>query len=147
MVACLLLFFMAQTKTTEVSLPFIKADTTCLNKQNESDKTLFTYTCLKRMVANYKPVKVYYATYDSDNREKLIECGVASCVYLSKEQIVARIEIDSKMPENINKYVLNAKTYSVKGDFYINTSCILEISNAEIKSFVLRQKDKAITFE
>lgn len=146
MLTCLFLL-LSQTKPTELSLPFIKADTVCQNKQNEGDRTLFTYTCLKRMVANYKPVKVYYATYDSDNKEKLNECGEASCVYLSKEQIVARIELDKKLPQMIEKYVLNAKTYSVKGDFYVNTSCIVEISNAEIKSFVLRPKEKAIMFE
>ncbi len=146
MLFCLFLL-MAQTKPTELSLPFIKADAVCSNKQNPTDRTLFTYTCLKRMAANYKPVKVYYATYDSDNKEQLTPCGEASCIYLSKEQIVARLELDTKLPQDIQKYVLNAKTYSAKGDFYINTSCIVEISNAEIKSFVLRPKEKAIFFE
>lgn len=130
-----------------VSLPFIKADAVCKNKQNEADKTFFTAACLKIMATNYKPVKVYYATYDKDGKENITLAGEASCVYMNKDEIFARLELDKGLPKEINQYVLNAKTYSSKGDFYISTSCIVEVNKADIKYFVLRPKEKAIIFE
>jgi hypothetical protein len=142
-----LLFVLFSQSTTEVSMPFIKADVICTNKQNDSDKTLFTLSCLKKMATNYKPTKVYYAIYTSDGKEELIPLGKVTCVYLDKETIFARTELDVKPPKPIKEYVLNAKTYSAKGDFHISSSCVFEIASAEIKYFVLRPKEKAIVFE
>lgn len=136
----------AQTPAQTVSLSFIKADIVCMNKQNPTDQTVFTGQCLKIMAANYKPVDVYYASYDDKGKEILNKAGACSCVYLNKDQIMARIELDKKLPIKIEEYVLNAKTYSSKGDFYISSSCILEINKADIKAFVFRPKDKAIIF-
>jgi hypothetical protein len=146
MLAAILLVF-SQNPALVVSLPFIKADTVCTNKQNESDRTLFTAKCLDRMAKNYKPVKIYYAMYSSDGKEELAPLGVVSCIYVTKDQIFARCEFDVKPPKDIKEYILNAKTSASKNDYYVNTSCIVEISNADIKAFVLRTKDKAITFE
>lgn len=143
----LIFLCMFQTPQENYSLPFIKADTICNNKQNETDKTLFTYSCIKKMVANYKPTKVYLASYDKDGKENYELIGESSCIYMNKDHVLARIEINKKLPNPISSYILNAKTYSAKGDFFISTSCVLEISGAEIKSFVLRPKEKAILFE
>jgi hypothetical protein len=143
---CLLLAF-SQNPAITVSMPFIKADTVCKNRQNESDQTVFTANCLDKMAKNYKPAKVYYAMYNSDGTEELIPLGYASCVYLTKDQIFARCELEVKPPKDIKEYVLNAKTSARKGEYYINTACVVEISNADIKLFVLRPKEKAIVFE
>lgn len=130
-----------------VSLPFIKADTVCKNNQNESDKTLFTSKCLDIMVKNYKPVKIYYAMYGSDGREDIVPLGYASCIYLTKDTIYARCELDVNPPKQIKDYILNAKTYSGKGNFDFSDNCIFTIKQAEIKHFILRPKEKAIVFE
>lgn len=129
------------------SMPFIKADVVCKNRQNEADKTFFTASCLKLMATNYKPVKVFRASYDKDGKEELHPAGQASCVYVNGDKIFARLELDEKLPQPISQYILNAKTYSSKGDFYISSSCIVEINKADIKYFVLRSKEKAITFD
>ena len=100
-----------------VSLPFIKADVVCRNNQNESDKTLFTAKCLDIMVKNYKPVKIYYAMYSSDGKEEIIPLGYVSCIYVTKDIIYARCELDVAPPKQIKDYILNAKTYSGKGNF------------------------------
>jgi hypothetical protein len=147
MVSILLFSMMSQMELKTVSLPFIKAEVVCNNKQNDTDKTFFTASCLKIMANNYKPVKVYYASYDKDGKEIINLVGEASCVYVTKDQIYARLELDKKLPQPIEEFVLNAKTYSSKGDFYISTSCVVEINRAEIKHFVLRPKNKAIIFE
>lgn len=147
MFACLLLI-LAQTKPPIIlSVPFIKADTICKNKQNEFDKTVFTQTCLDLMAKNYKPVKVYLAMYGKDGREDIIPIGSASCVYITKDQIFARCELDVELPKMIKKPILNAKTYAGKGDFDFSDNCIYTIKKAEIKYFVIRPEEKAILFE
>jgi len=142
-----ILFAIAQTPVMVVSLPFVKANTICKNNQNEADKTLFTTVCLSRMIKGYRPVKVYYAMYSRDGKEELIPLGIASFIYLNKDQVFARCELDVKPPKDIKEYVLNAKTYAGKNDYYISTSCIIEINNAELKLLILRPKEKAIIFE
>lgn len=145
---CLLFVLMSQTKPVSVvSLPFIKADTVCRNKQNESDKTLFTIRCLEFMQKNYKPVKVFQAMYNKDGKEDLVLIGNASCIYITKDIIFARCELDVKLDQRIDDFVLNAKTYAGKEDYDFSDNCIFTINRAEIKHFVLRPKQKAIIFD
>lgn len=129
------------------SMPFIKADVLCKNKQNDADKTVFTTRCIEDMAKSYKPVKIYYAMYGKDGLEEIIPLGQASCVYITKDQIFARCEFDVVPPQSIKNYVLNAKTYSGKGNFDFSDNCIYTINKAEIRHFVLRPKEKAIIFE
>lgn len=145
---CLLLALLAQTKPVSVvSLPFIKADTVCKNKQNESDRTLFTARCLEFMQKNYKPVKVFQAMYTKEGKEDLVLIGSASCIYITKESIFARCELDVKLNQRVEDFVLNAKTYAGKEDYDFSDNCIFTINRAEIKCFILRPKEKAIIFD
>lgn len=130
-----------------MSMPFVKSDTICKNNQNEFDKTTFTQPCLDYMAKNYKPAKVFLAMYGSDGKEDLIPIGSASCVYITKDQIFARCELDVALPKTVIDPVLNAKTYAGKGDFDFSDNCIYTIKKAEIKYFVIRPKKKAIIFE
>lgn len=146
-VLLLLLSQKAADPALVASMPFIKADVICKNSQNETDKTVFTSRCLQDMAKNYKPVKVYLAMYGKDGSEEIIPLGQASCVYITKDQIFARCELDVAPPKPIKEYVLNAKTYSSKGNFDFSDNCIYTINKADIKYFVLRPKEKAIIFE
>jgi len=147
MLAFIFLLCSQSSPATVVSLPFIKADTICTNKQNEQDKTQFTTKSLDNMAKNYKPVKIYYAMYSVDGKEDVIPLGTVSCVYIKKDKIFARCEFEVAPPKEIKNYVLNAKTYASKGDFDFSDNCIYTINRAEIKYFVLRPKEKAILFE
>jgi hypothetical protein len=147
MLAFIFLLCSQNNPAITISLPFIKADTVCTNKQNEQDKTQFTIKSLDYMVKNYKPVKVYYAMYSPDGKEEIIPLGTASCVYITKDQIFARCDLEVAPPKEIKNYVLNAKTYAGRGDFDFSDNCIYTIKKADIKYFILRPKEKAILFE